>query len=141
MAAETPKEKTGGMAYEVILKEAATTPRPISPPKERPISQEIIEKKLKEAEERRLSVEAGKLEAARKEQEKLEEANRRQQEMNENHATVAKEKSEQRIRSMEEKKLSQLGALRDRLKKHDEHARKVRQNKLNNSLTDNTASN
>jgi hypothetical protein len=42
------------MAYEVILKEAACSPRPHSPPKERPISQEIIDKKLKEAEERRL---------------------------------------------------------------------------------------
>ncbi|ELU11334.1 hypothetical protein CAPTEDRAFT_226874 [Capitella teleta] len=114
---ESPKKKSGGLAYEVILKEASTTPRP-NTPKERPISQEIIERKLKEAEERRLSVEAGKLEAARKEQEKLEEANRRQQEMNENHAKLSKEKNEQRIRSMEEKKLTQLGALRDRLKEH-----------------------
>ena len=44
------------MAYEVILKPAAgdsPTPRPKSPPKERPLSQELIDKKLKEAEERR----------------------------------------------------------------------------------------
>ena len=56
--AESPKgkEKSGGMAYEVILKPAAgdsPAPRPKSPPKERPLSQELIEKKLKEAEERR----------------------------------------------------------------------------------------
>ena len=55
---ESPKgkEKSGGMAYEVILKPAAgdsPAPRPKSPPKERPLSQELIEKKLKEAEERR----------------------------------------------------------------------------------------
>ena len=44
------------MAYEVILKPAAgdsPAPRPKSPPKERPLSQELIDKKLKEAEERR----------------------------------------------------------------------------------------
>ncbi len=57
--AESPKgkEKSGGMAYEVILKPAAgdsPAPRPKSPPKERPLSQEVIDKKLKEAEERRL---------------------------------------------------------------------------------------
>ena len=52
--AESPKEKTGGMAYEVILKPASSDARPASPPKERPISQEFIEKKLKDAEERRL---------------------------------------------------------------------------------------
>ena len=55
MLTEAQKEKTGGMAYEVILKPASTdaAPRPTSPPKERPISQEFIEKKLKDAEERR----------------------------------------------------------------------------------------
>lgn len=44
------------MAYEVVLKPAQVdnVPRPASPPKERPLSQEIIEKKLKDAEERRL---------------------------------------------------------------------------------------
>lgn len=54
--AEAAKEKSGGLAYEVILKPASAdnVPRPQSPPKERPISQEVIEKKLKEAEERRL---------------------------------------------------------------------------------------
>ena len=43
------------MAYEVILKPAGESPapRPKSPPKERPLSQELIDKKLKEAEERR----------------------------------------------------------------------------------------
>ena len=55
MLTETSKEKSGGMAYEVILKPATTdtVQRPPSPPKERPVSQEIIEKKLKDAEERR----------------------------------------------------------------------------------------
>ena len=44
------------MAYEVILapaNEAAAPPLASSPPKERPISGEFIQQKLKDAEERR----------------------------------------------------------------------------------------
>ena len=50
-------EKASGLAFEVILKAANTDSAPAilssSPPKERSISQEFIEKKLKDAEERR----------------------------------------------------------------------------------------
>jgi hypothetical protein len=56
MLTESPKETKSGLAYDVILAPAskdASLPRPSSPPKERPLSQEIIEKKLQEAEERR----------------------------------------------------------------------------------------
>jgi len=57
VVADSPRAKSGGLAFEVILKPAAAdSPRPVSsnsPPKERSISQEFIEKKLKDAEERR----------------------------------------------------------------------------------------
>lgn len=57
LLAESPKEKSGGLAFDVILKPAAVDNVPIlkaisTPNKE--ISQEIIEKKLKEADERRM---------------------------------------------------------------------------------------
>lgn len=55
--ADSPRAKTGGLAFEVILKPASVDNPPSiisnSPPKERSISQEFIEKKLKDAEERR----------------------------------------------------------------------------------------
>ena len=54
---ESPKESKSGVAYDVILAPATKTegtPRPSSPPKERPLSQEIIDKKLEDAEKRRL---------------------------------------------------------------------------------------
>ena len=55
--ADSPRTKAGGLAFEVILKPAAADNLPQissnSPPKERSISQEFIEKKLKDAEERR----------------------------------------------------------------------------------------
>jgi len=54
---EGTTEKAGGMAYEVILKPASSDAAPPqvagSPTKERPLSQGDIERKLKEAEERR----------------------------------------------------------------------------------------
>lgn len=55
--ADSPRTKAGGLAFEVILKPAAADNPPQissnSPPKERSISQEFIEKKLKDADERR----------------------------------------------------------------------------------------
>jgi len=54
---DSPKTKAGGLAFEVILKPAAADNLPqissSTPTKERSISQEFIEKKLKDAEERR----------------------------------------------------------------------------------------
>lgn len=55
--ADSPVEKSGGLAYEVILKPAVIESVPVfkgtsTPSKE--LSQEIIEKKLKEADERRM---------------------------------------------------------------------------------------
>ena len=54
---DSPRTKAGGLAFEVILKPAAADNPPQisanSPTKERSISQEFIEKKLKDAEERR----------------------------------------------------------------------------------------
>jgi len=55
---EGTTEKTGGMAFEVILKPASSDATPPhvggSPTRERPLSQGDIDRKLKEAEERRL---------------------------------------------------------------------------------------
>jgi hypothetical protein len=51
---ESPKEKTGGVAYDLILKAARTdSPRPPSPPKEKDVSLDEWQKKMDEAEERR----------------------------------------------------------------------------------------
>ncbi len=53
---ESPKSKEKPVAFDVILKPATTESpslRPKSPPKERPVSQEFIEQKLKQAEEKR----------------------------------------------------------------------------------------
>jgi len=59
---EGTTEKSGGMAFEVILKPASSDAAPphvagsSSPTRERPLSQGDIDRKLKEAEERRLVI-------------------------------------------------------------------------------------
>jgi len=58
---EGTTEKAGGMSFEVILKPASSDAAPPphvagSPTKERPLSQGDIDRKLKEAEERRLVI-------------------------------------------------------------------------------------
>lgn len=52
---ESPRESSGGISYNVILKPATNDgqPRPVSPPKDKPLTQEDIDEKLKLAEERR----------------------------------------------------------------------------------------
>ena len=53
---EAAKSKTGGVAYEVILKPAVTeldAARVLSPPKDKVLTQDDIIKKLQKAEERR----------------------------------------------------------------------------------------
>lgn len=52
---EGARQSTGGVAYDYILKPATDNnlPRPVSPPKEKPITHDEIFKKLQAAEERR----------------------------------------------------------------------------------------
>jgi len=128
MTTETPKQKTRGTAFEVILEPAIrnSPARPISPPKERPLSAEMIERKLREAENRRQSIEAEKLERiARKAQ--VEAALQKVVEQNVVFAKEAELKQTQRLEAMEENKKQQLQALQDRLRDHAKKVDSVRQ--------------
>jgi len=136
MPQDNPKEKTGGLAYDLILKPAqAESPRPPSPPKERPLSQEIIEKKLKEAEERRLSMEQSKLESAKKSTTRREEAVQKIQELNTSFSKEAEQKLTQKLETVQEKKNAQIQALQDRLRDHEKHVEEVRSKKVDRSTS------
>lgn len=126
--AEGPKEKAGGMAYEVVLKpaQADTAPRPTSPPKERPLSQEIIDKKLKEAEERRLSLEAERLQRLEKNKARACEAQQKIQEQNDSFSKETEQKLSLKMEAMQEKKNAQINALRTRLQEHAQRVQEVR---------------
>lgn len=136
--ADEIEKKAGGVAFDVILKPAtAENPPPLhhhgSPTKEKPLSQADIERKLKEAEERRLSMEAAKLQALNKEKEKLLEASQKAHEKNEAFAKEAEKKLAEKMEASEEKKKAQEQARLERLKEHERHAEEVRQKKLSMS--------
>ncbi|KAK2149283.1 hypothetical protein LSH36_457g02041 [Paralvinella palmiformis] len=118
---EARREKSGGLAYEVILKPASieSPARPPSPPKtERPLSQEDIEKKLAEADERRQQQELTKLESAKKVKERTIAANQRIDELNRSFSKETEKKLTEKLESMELKKSLQMQALQERLKEH-----------------------
>jgi stathmin len=127
-----------GVAFDVIIKPASTdNPPPLlhgSPTKEHPpLSLEDIDRKLKEAEERRLSVEASKLQAVNKDKEKLIEANQKVQEMEEQFEKETEKKLAEKMEASEEKKKALEQARQERLKEHDRHAEEVRKKKLSMS--------
>merc|ERR1711942_387878 len=80
-------EKPGGLSFEVVLEEAKTTeaPKLECPPTPTP-SVEEIEKRLKEAEERRKSMEASTLEKLAQEEKKREEVRAKKAELAESPA-------------------------------------------------------
>jgi len=132
-------EKSSGVAFEVILKPASSEAAPPahvcgSPTKEHPhLSQEDIERKLKEAEERRLSVEATKLESVAKDKERLHEANLKAQELADAKAKETEKKLAEKMEASEESKNAQLQAKLERLKDHDQHVQEVRMKKMSQS--------
>jgi len=140
MDSESPRTKAGGLAFEVILKPANTESPPAilatSPTKERSISQELIEKKLKEAEERRQSLEASRLQPVLKDKERIQDANQRAQELNTSFSKETEKKLQEKMEAMEENKKAQLKAIQDRLNEHESHAEKVRLNKLNRATSE-----
>jgi len=141
MDAESPRTKAGGLAFEVILKPANTDSPPAilssSPTKDRILSQELIEKKLKEAEERRQSLEANRLQPVLKDKERLQDVNQRMQELKNSFCKETEKKLQEKMEAQEENKKAQLKALQDRLSEHESHAEKVRSNKLNRSTSEN----
>merc|ERR1712025_190472 len=125
MTTESSKQKA--MAFDVILEPAQreSPRRPVSPPKERPLSQELIELKLKSAENRRQSIEAEKIEKAAR-AEKITSAQQRAAELEAEFQKEAEAKMLQRQNSMQEKKNKQINALQERLRVHAQRVNEVR---------------
>jgi len=144
MAEENTKQKVGGMAYEVILAPAnaeATVPPQLSgsPPKERPISGEFIQQKLKDAEERRLAAEVAKLALIAKDKERAAEAAKRVEELNDSFSKTAEKRLSAKFDAAEENKNQHFKELQDRLKEHEKRSEQVRQKKLNQSASEEKA--
>lgn len=128
-AEETAK---GGIKYELVLSEPSVNDPPkkdqlTSPPKT--MSVEEIEQKLKAAEERRLMLEAEKLNQINEKKNKLQEANQKRQEYNNNFIQSTKETLEQKMETFENNREAKLRALQEKLKEHERHVEEVRQSK------------
>lgn len=125
---DSSKRKSGGLAFDVILKPAVIDTAPML--KEyasyKEISQEVIEKKLKDAEERRLSMEVQRLTSILKDKERVQEANLRIQELNQSFSREVERKLAEKMEMSQENKVIQIKALQERLKEHAMHVEEVR---------------
>jgi len=126
VAENEKRESTGGLAFEVVLKPATSDiPNITSPHKiNRQISQEILEKKLKDAEERRIALEAEKAPNVAK---RLSLAKEKVNSRDEIFSKEVKEKLETKLEKMEINKTNQIQVLQGRLKEHGNHVQEVRQ--------------
>ncbi|ESO01259.1 hypothetical protein HELRODRAFT_81762, partial [Helobdella robusta] len=127
---------SGGLAFDVILRPPIMENPPIvlmknhSPSRE--ISQEDINKKLKEAEDRRLALENQKLQSVQKSKERAAEANQRVQDLNESFIKEVEKKLNEKMEVSAEMKTQQIRILQEKLKEHEQHIRDIRQNKMMN---------
>ncbi|XP_041360246.1 stathmin-like isoform X4 [Gigantopelta aegis] len=125
---EAAKQKTGGVAYEVILKPATTeldAARVLSPPKGKVLTQDDIVMKLQKAEERRLSYEQMKLERIAQEREKAQAKIAKIQAESETFSKITQEKLRRSMEISKEKRDMQIKALQERLREHASHIKEV----------------
>nr|KAG5700805.1 hypothetical protein BaRGS_035008 [Batillaria attramentaria] len=120
--ADKPIQKSGSLAFEVILKPAQNDAplRPISPPKNNRVvlSEEDIKLKLKKAEERRQSLEAQRLEQLAKERERAQEVVAKAQQESKEFSHATKEKLRRSMEANKENREAQIKALQERLREH-----------------------
>ncbi|ESO00020.1 hypothetical protein HELRODRAFT_192700 [Helobdella robusta] len=127
---ELKRECGGGVAFEVIIKPASSDVAPPSPSKDRPaISQEDIDRKLKEAEERRVQLESQRLQAVLKEKDKVVEVNLKNKDIEEAFSKEVEKKLADKLVASEELKKAQEAAKLEKLKEHERHVQEVRKKK------------
>jgi len=134
---ESPKEKSGGLAYDVILKPASTdSPKPSSPPSgKRPLSQDEIDQKLKEAEARRRSLEAQKLESIARDRARAEEALNKIQLEEKKFSEKTAEKVNRKLQTVAQKREEYLNNLLEKLRIQEKRVLGVKQMSENYSLS------
>lgn len=113
----------GGMAFEVILADAPvaglTPSKPSSSPPKTPVSIDDIMKKLNEAEARRQSLEAQRLNQLADRWNKVEEASLKKTELNNIFVSKTKEQLDKKMEAITENRESYINGLVDNLKKHE----------------------
>jgi len=135
------EESKGGVKYEVVISQPVvdTPPRTISPTHGGPkpfVSVEKIEQKLKQAAERRQSMESEKLASLQEKFRKIDDAARLRQEEETNFINSTKENLEQRMKAHIDNRETIIADLKGKLSQHnDSHLKEVRQN-MESSLSE-----
>lgn len=120
------------MAFDVILEPAKAAPSPPKRKQDRPLSAELLEEKIKKAEERRKSYEAEKLVSVSTNIKRVEQA----QEKIANFKKETEKKVQERLEKMGEKKNAHICAIKEKVQEHFEHVQEVRKNKENSPIED-----
>jgi len=135
------EESKGGVKYEVVLSQPVvnTPPRTLSPTNEEKksiVSAEMIQQKLKQAAERRQSLESEKLASLQEKFKKIDEAAKYRAEEESNFINSTKETLEQKMKSHIDNRENIITDLKVKLSTHNTNKlQEVRQN-LESSLTE-----
>ncbi|KAI5736283.1 hypothetical protein M8J76_001745 [Diaphorina citri] len=122
------EKSKGGIKYDVILAEPAGTPPPLKTAADTPVilRSESIEEKLKQAEERRLSLEAEKIAKNAARRSKIEDAAKKRDEKENEFIEQTKETLEKRLEISSEKREALINDKMEKLKDHDRRVEEAR---------------
>lgn len=123
----TSPSKTSATAFDVILEPAKAAPTPPKRKPERPLSAELLEEKIKKAEERRRSYEAEKLTSINTNLKRVEQA----QEKIEQFKKETEKKVVERLEKAGENKQAHITAIKEKVAEHMERVKEVKKNKEN----------
>ncbi|XP_014608468.1 PREDICTED: calponin homology domain-containing protein DDB_G0272472 isoform X1 [Polistes canadensis] len=120
------EKSKGGICYEVILAEPTAPKRAPSPPHTGPTQQIPIEDKLREAEQRRFTLESHKIAALAAKLSKIEEVARKKDELSAAFIAATRESLDAKMNNTEEKREAHIAELKNKLKEHLESVEKSR---------------
>ncbi|KAF7404786.1 hypothetical protein HZH66_003692 [Vespula vulgaris] len=120
------EKSKGGICYEVILAEPTAPKRAPSPPHTGPTQQIPIEDKLREAEQRRFTLESHKIAALSAKLSKIEEVARKKDELSAAFIAATRESLDAKMNNTEEKREAHIAELKNKLKEHLESVEKSR---------------
>jgi len=116
-ASSTRKTKKDGLGYDVVLSPAVKKGPKITPPTS-PLSETEIAKKMKEAEDRKLSLDQLKMQNLAAQLDKIKITHQKKEELVAEKSSKAKEVMDSKLAVAEEKRTAQLQEVKDKLSDH-----------------------
>ncbi|XP_054153399.1 stathmin-3-like [Oppia nitens] len=125
----SPSQSKGGLKYELILEKPSneTPPKVVGRPLDQPkqLSAEVIEAKLKEAEERRKSFEAQKILQAKERFSHVSELKDKRSEIEEQKIELTRQSLEKKMEASKENRETHIKAIQEKQKEHGEKVAEV----------------